>query len=201
MDILAIIPARSGSKRLPNKNNMLFKGTPMVALPIQQARESKYITRSIVVTDDSATASIARQYHCEVINEPSYLAKDDVAMKEVVKWALEHLKKYEDYNPYYVVLLQPTSPLRMVEDIDNAIKLIIDNSAESVDSRCNGKQNGAVYVCRPHIITGYNQDFISTAHCVYEMQENRSVDVDELKDFQLAEDNLEIIRIKKGKTK
>ena len=201
MEILALIPARSGSKRLPNKNNMLFKGTPMITLPIEQARDSKYITRTVVVTDDSVSASIARQYHCEIINEPQYLAKDDVAMKEVVKWTLEHLQKYESYKPYYFILLQPSSPLRTVEDIDSAIKLMIDKDADSVDSRCKGKQNGAIYICKPHILTGYDMDFIGHHHYTFDMAEDRSADVDTLKDFQQVEDGLEIIKIKKEKKK
>jgi CMP-N,N'-diacetyllegionaminic acid synthase len=197
MEILAIVPAKGNSRRLPNKNIMLFDGMPLFAHSIEQARDSKYISRVVVVTDNSQIASIARQYHAEIIMEPGNFT----FMKDVVKWTMTQLEKYEGYKPYYFILLQPTSPLRTVEDIDNAINLMIEKGAESVDSRCGDKQNGAIYICKPHILTIMGKDFIGNNHYVYEMPLERSIDIDEMKDFKEAESTLEIISIKKEKKK
>ena len=186
-EILAIIPARSGSKRLPSKNIMDFRGKPLIAHAIEQAKKSKHITRIIVVTDDSQTASIARQYNTEILNESVNLAQDKIPMQSVVKWALQYLEKYELYTPDYFILLQPTSPLRTTEDIDKAIKMITAEGAESLDSRCDGEQNGAIYICKPYVITQHNRDFIGTHHLVYTMAREDSTDIDDIEDFKKAE--------------
>ena len=207
MNILAIIPARGGSKRLPNKNIRTFRGKPLITHTIEQAKESKYLSRIIVSTDDSQIASIARQYNTEVLIRPPYLSQgEDGSMIRTIKHVIEHLDKYEGYKPDTVVILQPTSPLRTTIDIDNAIKLLLDTGAESVDSRCNDKQNGAVYVFRRYILMEHDRGFIGTNHRVYEMPEERSIDIDTEEDFIRAEGTNvdsrmlhELDRLKNGK--
>ena len=125
MNIVGIIPARGGSKRVPRKNIRPLCGRPLVTYSIEQARRSKCISRVIVSTEDKEIARIARKWKAEVIIRPQELARDDTPMIEVIIHVLDSLKK-EKYSPDVVVLLQPTSPLRTSQDIDGAIKAFLN---------------------------------------------------------------------------
>jgi len=131
--ILAIIPARGGSRRLPGKNIRKLLGKPLIVWTIEQAKKSKYIDKLIVSTDDKAIAEISKKYGAEVIKRPKILAIDRAKTIDVIFHLLSVLKK-EKYDPEIIVLLQPTSPLRTVKDIDNAIELFLKNKCESVIS-------------------------------------------------------------------
>ena len=135
MEILAIIPARGGSKGLPRKNIRLLNGKPLIAYTIEEAKKSKYISRVIVSTEDDEIAKVSNKYGAEIIKRPLELAKDDTPTVDVVLHVLDVLK-VQSVKPDIVVLLQPTSPLRTSQDIDNAIKLFIENNCESVVSAC-----------------------------------------------------------------
>ena len=117
MSVLAVIPARGGSKRLPRKNIMEFDGKPLIAWTIEAAKSSRCISRVIVSTDDKDIADIAKEYGADVpFMRPIELAGDEVTSVEVVLHLLENLQ--ENYD--YIALLQPTSPLRTTEHIDRA---------------------------------------------------------------------------------
>ena len=125
--ILAIIPARGGSKRLPGKNIKELLGKPLIAWTIEQAKKSKYIDRLIVSTDDKKIAEISKKYGAEVpFLRPKELAKDDSSTIDAVFHALNW---FENRGEYYdiVILLEPTSPLRKDKDIDNALTLFLNN--------------------------------------------------------------------------
>lgn len=132
--ILAIIPARGGSKRLPKKNIISFCGKPLVAHSIQAALKSKCITRTIVSTEDIEIADVSRSYGAEILQRPACLARDASPTNDVLLHVLEHLKKTEQYTPDILVLLQPTSPLRTTSDIDSAIQKFKRSKAESLIS-------------------------------------------------------------------
>jgi len=134
--ILAIIPARGGSKGIPRKNIRLLAGKPLIAYSIEAALKSKYISRVIVSTEDEEIAEVAKIYGAEVIKRPEKLAKDKSPTIDVIKHVLETLEDNEKYAPNIIVLLQPTSPLRSTEDIDNAIKLFLKKDCESVVGVC-----------------------------------------------------------------
>jgi len=134
--IVAIIPARGGSKGIPRKNIRLLAGKPLIAYSIEAALNSKYINRIIISTEDKEIADISRKYGAEVIERPEGLAKDNSQTIDVVKHVLENLKKNESYTPDIIALLQPTSPLRTKEDIDNGIELFVNNKCGSVISVC-----------------------------------------------------------------
>lgn len=120
--ILAIIPARGGSKGLPFKNIREVGGKPLIAWTIDEAKKSKYIDRLILSSDDAQIIKVAKEYGCEVpFIRPPDLARDDTPGIAPVLHAIEVLPKKYDY----VVLLQPTSPLRSVEDVDNCIEKCI----------------------------------------------------------------------------
>ena len=130
--ILAVITARAGSKRLPNKNILDLAGKPLIAWTIDEAKKSKYIDKLIVSTDSEKIAEICKQYGAEVpFMRPDELASDTANSISVLKHSIEFFKNEFDY----VLLLQPTSPLRTVKDIDKAIENL-NNNVKAVVSVC-----------------------------------------------------------------
>ena len=126
--ILAIIPARSGSKSVKNKNIKLINGKPMIAYSIEHAQKSSYIGRIIVSTDSEEYAAIAREYGAETpFLRPAEYAQDTSLDIEVFEHALGWLKDNEDYVPELVVQLRPTDPIRNVDDIDKMIQMMLDD--------------------------------------------------------------------------
>jgi len=133
--VLAIIPARGGSKRLPHKNILDLNGKPLIAWTIEAAKQSKFIDKLIVSTDDDKIAEISMQYGAEVpFIRPKNLASDTASSLDVVLHAI-HFFKEKEVQFDYVLLLQPTSPLRTNEDIDNAFNLLNDKT-KAVVSVC-----------------------------------------------------------------
>ena len=131
--ILAIIPARGGSKGIPDKNIREFAGKPLIAHTIASAKGSQRISRIIVSTDSEQIAGIAKEYGAEVpFLRPPELAQDKSPVSEAVLHLLAELKVREQYEPEYIVLLQPTSPLRNSDDIDGALTLLEKRGADSV---------------------------------------------------------------------
>lgn len=141
--ILAIIPARGGSKGIPKKNIININGKPLIQYTIEVAKESKLIDRVIVSTDDDEIAEISEKLGAEVpFIRPAELAKDDTPTFPVIKHALKWLKENEKYKPELIVLLEPTFPLRTVEKVDEAIKVISsDEEADSLRGVCEPFQN------------------------------------------------------------
>lgn len=134
MDILAIIPARSGSKGVKNKNMRLLCGRPLMQYSIEAASKSTYITRISLSTDDESYADFGRELGIDVIIRPGQLALDGTPMKDVIDWHLNEYRK-RGYEPDAFVLLQPTSPLRTEKHIDDAIQLMIeDETSDAVVS-------------------------------------------------------------------
>jgi CMP-N-acetylneuraminic acid synthetase len=135
MEILGIILARGGSKGLPEKNIALLNNVPLIAYTIKAAHESKLITRCILTSDSEAIISVAKQYDLEVpFTRPAELATDTTPALPVIQHAVEWLREHENYRPDYIVLLQPTSPLRTVQHIDQALRRLIQSAADSIVS-------------------------------------------------------------------
>ena len=128
---LAIIPARGGSKRLPRKNLLDLCGKPLIAYSIEAALKSKYISKVIVSSDDEEILNIAKEYKADFIKRPDELASDTATTFDALKHTLENVEKYD-----YVVLLQPTSPLRTEKHIDEAIELLKEKNADAIISVC-----------------------------------------------------------------
>lgn len=131
MNIVGIIPARGGSKRLPGKNIKLLAGKPLIAYTIEAALKSKLINKIILSTEDEKIAKIGAEYGAEVITRPTELAKDETKTAPVLVQVVKELEK-QNYYPDIVVLLQPTSPLRDETIIDAALKKLIDSNNDSV---------------------------------------------------------------------
>ena len=133
--ILAVITARGGAKGIPRKNIKDLCGKPLIAYTAEAARESKYLTRSILSTDDQEIALITKRYGIEVpFMRPAEIAQDKSTAMEVVQHALLWLKENEREEYDYLIILQPTSPLRTAEDIDACIEIAVDTDADSVMS-------------------------------------------------------------------
>lgn len=122
MKVLAIIPARGGSKGVKDKNVRIVAGKPLIAYAIECAKESKLIDRTIVSTDSAAIAEVARTFECEVMMRPAALAKDDTPMPPVLLYVLEELEK-QGASYDLVILLQVTSPIRSGADVDKVIAM------------------------------------------------------------------------------
>ncbi len=126
MEVLAIIPARGGSKSIPRKNIRTFAGYPLLAWSIAAAKQSKSVTRTIVSTDDSEIARLARTFGAETpFLRPATFAKDTTPDLPVFVHALEWLDKHEGYRPDVVVQLRPTSPIRPIGLVDKAVKVLL----------------------------------------------------------------------------
>lgn len=132
MKLLAIIPARGGSKRVPGKNVKKMLGKPLLAWAIEAAKNS-CADRIIVSTDDSSIAKLAKRYGAEApFLRPHELANDTIGIEPVVRHTLEWLKKNEGYAPDVVALLMPTNPLRLAEHINEAAEIMRKTKADSV---------------------------------------------------------------------
>lgn len=141
MEFLAIIPARSGSQGIKNKNIRQFSGRPLISHAIADAKRSKYINRIIVSTDSEEYAKIAKRYGAEVpFLRPTELAGGDTLIADVILHLVKKLKKDENYFPDYLVLLQATSPLRLAEDIDKTIELLFERKAKGAVTVCATEQ-------------------------------------------------------------
>lgn len=134
--ILGLITARGGSTSIPRKNIVLLAGKPLLSYTIEAAKNSELLTRTIISTDDQEIAAIAKEYGADVpFMRPIELAQHNTPHLPVVQHALQWLKENvgEEYD--YVMILQPTSPLRTAADIDAAIIKAVDTGADSVMSK------------------------------------------------------------------
>ncbi|MBE0696151.1 MAG: acylneuraminate cytidylyltransferase family protein, partial [Anaerolineaceae bacterium] len=141
--VLAVIPARGGSKGIPHKNIRSFAGHPLIAYSIEAALRSSMVNRVIVSTDDEEIAEVARQYGAEVpFLRPAEIAQDQTLDLPVFKHALAWLAEKENYSPDLVVQLRPTSPVRPPGLVDEAVLLLLNNpQADSVRGIVPAGQN------------------------------------------------------------
>lgn len=130
-EILALIPARGGSKGIPRKNIRLFAGYPLIAWSIAAAKKSEFVTRIIVSTDDEEIAEVAREWGAETpFLRPAEISQDKTTDLPVFEHALKWLEDEESYKPDIVIQLRPTSPIRPNNMVDDAIR-ILQNHADA----------------------------------------------------------------------
>lgn len=136
MKILALIPARGGSKGVPRKNIKLLAGKPLIAYTIEKALNLKdQLHRVIVSTDDEEIASVAERYGAEVpFMRPKELASDASPTLPVIQHAVEFIEKQDEVTIDWILLLQPTTPFRSTLDIQNALELSQTTQCDSVIS-------------------------------------------------------------------
>jgi N-acylneuraminate cytidylyltransferase/CMP-N,N'-diacetyllegionaminic acid synthase len=224
LNIVAVIPARGGSKSVPGKNIKKLAGKPLIAHTIEDALKAKTLNRVIVSTNDEKIAKISKQYGAEVpFKRPAYLATDTAHTPPVIKHAVKYLEEKEGSKVDVVVTLQPTSPLRKPEDIDAAVNKLIRTNADCVVTICEVeyppfwmkilqgdkiipfvktkidyhllerqqlpkvyKLNGAVFVTKRDILMKKNKLIGGDVRAI-KMDTKRSLDINSLMDFMLAE--------------
>ena len=217
MYLSALIPARGGSKGIPNKNLRIFKGKSLIEWTIMQAINSHYIKRVIVLTDDLKIAEVSKNCGAEIpFIRPEFLATDSSPIIDTITYTLEKLPELKD-----VILLQPTSPLRRISDINNIIELRNIHKRQSAVSVCqiseypewmfriknNSMSNylpqkklskrrqdlEKIYILNGAIYLSTrehlleNLNFISKETLPYLMEKNYSVDIDYEVDWDYAE--------------
>lgn len=135
--VVGLIPARGGSKAVPRKNIKLLGGKPLIVWTIEAALESQRLSRVIVSTEDEEIAEISRKAGAEVpFLRPAELAEDTTLTLPVLQHAVRWLESHEKYVPEGVMTLQPTSPLRRREHIDQALSLLDKTGADSIVGVC-----------------------------------------------------------------
>jgi N-acylneuraminate cytidylyltransferase/CMP-N,N'-diacetyllegionaminic acid synthase len=215
MDVLTVIAARGGSKRIPNKNVLLLGGKPLIAWTIQAALDSEISQRIIVSTDSEEISEVARKWGAEVPFIRSVELSSDTASSEaVVTNVLDWLRERNEPIPECLMLLQPTSPFRTHQDIEAAVSLFRDKKADAVISVCEDpfpvtwlvqvaqdgliipttggdtpgrtyRKNGAIYVVSTPHFIT-EKSFALRNSFAYVMPADRSLDVDTKWDFHLA---------------
>ena len=131
--VLAVIPARGGSKRLPRKNIIDVAGHPMVAYTIKSAKEADAVTDWLVSSEDDEIIEVAKRYGAFVpFKRPPELATDEIRNIDVTLHALEYMEGLKGYQYDIIVLLQPTSPIRSSEHIDEAIAKLKNSDLDSL---------------------------------------------------------------------
>jgi len=136
--ILGVIPARGGSKGVKNKNITSLNGKPLIAYTIDAAKKSKLLTHAVVSTDNTVIASVAKKYGGDVpFMRPSNLATDSAPSAPVVAHALQFMEEHHGLTYDAIMLLQPTTPLRLASDIDRAIELWLNSDSDSLVSVVN----------------------------------------------------------------
>ncbi len=209
--VIGVVPARAGSERLPGKNMRPMAGRPMIQWTLDAARASAVLDLTVVTSDDTAVLALAEAEGLRAIRRPAAIAGADASVMDAIEHALAETGGDWDY----VVLLQPTSPLRRTEDIDGAVRLCAAGGAPAVigvsplakpaafhdrldpTGRLLGAPdlenvvliNGAVYVGRPHILRR-ERTFRSEGAQAYEIPAERAGDVDTLADFFACEAHL-----------
>jgi len=154
-NIIAIIPARGGSKGVPRKNIRVICGKPLIAFTIEVALSSKLIDRVVVSTEDEEIAEVSNRYGAEVIKRPEELARDDSPTIGAIMHVINRLEEKGEYFDI-VVLLEPTSPLRKEDDLDNAIGLFIVN----IDKADSLVSLGEVTLENPYIMKKVEDGFV-----------------------------------------
>jgi len=156
-EILCIIPARGGSKGIPDKNLYKVAGKPLIAHTIEQALATAAVKRVVVSTDDSRIAGTAKQYGAEIIRRPKNISGPKATSESALLHALVALKKNEHYEPQIVLFLQATSPLRESGDIQEAIETLAREKADSLFSYT--RTHSFVWRKRGHRWQDYTYDY------------------------------------------
>ncbi len=166
--VLALLPARGGSKSIPRKNIRPLAGAPLIAYSIAAALASETVSRVVVSTDDEEIAAIARRYGAETpFLRPAEHSQDNTTDLPVFQHALRWLEEHEAYRPDIVVQLRPTSPFRRVAHIDQAVYRLIERpDADAVRTVCIPFQNpfkmwqiGADGFMRPLLAAQYHEPY------------------------------------------
>lgn len=218
--ILAIIPARKGSKGILSKNTKLIYNKPLISWTIEAAQKSKYIDKIIISTDCVKVKKIAKSYNINVPSlRPANISRDSSSSDEVIKYEINREKGFD-----IICMLQPTSPLRDFKDIDSAFEEFFNNKCSALVSVCKNQHspywsfeidgkylktlfpnkninkrrqdlpdtymlNGAIYIAAVDFYKEQSS-FITNQTIPYIMPFYKSIDIDSIEDFEIAEKRL-----------
>lgn len=212
MKVMALIPARKGSTRLPGKNMRTFGGKPLIAWSVDVAvRSWDFIDRVVVTSnDDDVLAYVDGRYRVNQIKRPEHLCRDDTPTEPVIAHALEHEAARDGYRPDAIMLLQPTSPLRTIDDVEAACKLMDSFEADAVISvsvsdrpwelghanrmrRIKASpsshgfvaENGVIFLVRADAFE--REGLFPEKSYAYYIPSDRALDIDTRSDFEVAE--------------
>ena len=210
MEIIAIIPARGGSKGIPKKNIIDFAGKPLIAWTIEQAKSSNLISEVYVSSDSQEILTVASNYGAKPILRPHEISGDTSSSESAILHALDQMSS----DPDLVVFLQATSPLRKMDDIDNAINKLIEDKADSllsltetqefmweeskgsfrpltydINYRCGHRylkklyyENGSIFVFKPETLKRY-KNRLGDKMAIYLMESWQRADIDDYETF------------------
>ncbi len=169
-EVLAIIPARGGSVRVPKKNIKLLNGTPLISYPILTAKQSETVSRIVVSTDDDEIKDIALKYGAEIpFKRPPEISKD-VPTEDVVLHAVQWLQQNEEYSPEIVVCLEPPVPFRKAEHIDRCVNAILND--KSIDSAITVTNVGGM---RPEWMVNVTKDNLIEPYTNYFTKQGKAL--------------------------
>lgn len=163
MKICTLITARGGSKGIPRKNIKPLNGKPVVAYSIEPSLNCDLINGTYVTTEDKEISEVSKKIGAEVINRPQELAEDDSSSVDVILHSLDYLDKQRKL-PDFFILLQPTSPLRVLEDIENSIQLFVENDCDALISVCKIDHSSMLSLTIEHefLVPTCNETFLNT---------------------------------------
>lgn len=217
MKIIAVIPARGGSKGIPRKNVRLMNGMPLIEYSINNAKACKLITDIVVSSDDEEIVKISRNSECEIVLRDKTLAEDSVTLDPVIHDAVLKMENRKGYKYDIVITLQPTSPLLTSQTLNLAIESFIESSFDTYISvinqphlswtkinekykPCYKQRVNRQYLPENYVETGAfvisRRDYVTKTSrlgkdvSVYEVPENESIDIDTIDDWQLCENHL-----------
>lgn len=186
-EILAVIPARGGSVRVPRKALRDLGGRPLIRWTIDAARSSLSLTRVVVSTEDPEIAAYCRRHDVETVPQPIESALAGTRSAPVVLAALDFLAAADDYAPEYVCLLHPTSPFRTGPDIDACVRVLLERDGlGSVLCYTNDVENGAVLLKRADAFRRDGSFMVGAPIWPYEMDERTGLDVNTWDDLERA---------------
>ncbi|EEM93319.1 cytidylyltransferase domain-containing protein [Bacillus thuringiensis] len=212
--VVAIIPARGGSKGIPRKNIRLLNGKPLISYAIEVAKKSNLIDKVVVSTDDIEIGNIAKKYGAEVIMRPDHISSDEVPLDPVIHYTVEKIEEELDESYDIVVTVQPTSPLLSIFTLENVIQKIIKENYDTVltglDDRhlswkleqdkfvpnfkerknrqylpSEFRESGAVFATKRKCITPNNR--MGENITIYVVGSEESIDIDSYTDWWVAE--------------
>jgi CMP-N-acetylneuraminic acid synthetase/spore coat polysaccharide biosynthesis predicted glycosyltransferase SpsG len=221
--VIAVVPARGGSRGIPRKNVRLLCGKPLIAYSIQAALSSGLIDRVVVSTEDEEIAEVSRIYGADVVERPPELARDDVTLDPVIFHAVEAIEEREHRRYELVVTIQPTSPLLGKRTVDEAINVMLGSNYDTLISvtaephicwmvgtdkapvplqkeRKNRQQlepifreTGALLICRRDVMS--KQSRIGRSVYLFEIPQEEAGDIDDYADWWVAENLLKRLNI------
>jgi N-acylneuraminate cytidylyltransferase/CMP-N,N'-diacetyllegionaminic acid synthase len=170
--VLAVIPARGGSKGIPKKNIVPFCGKPLIEWTIIEALKSKYIDKLIVSTDSTEIAEVARNLGAEIpFMRPNELSTDESDSVSSITHTIHQISEMDENKYDFVILLEPTSPLREVADIDGALEeLVLNPLAESIVGIARAESQNPAFLLRKNE-TGYLEPYESNSKSFVRRQE------------------------------